>query len=646
MPTRDKKHQLEDVSRAKFQLVLPENWVCRDKDKDYGIDIEVEIFDENGGSTGLVFWGQLKATSSGDDYKKKNVSIKVETISYYMSLEIPVLIIRYSAEKNEFYVKWASEIDLYYAKAGAESITVNFNDDEKWQASTPEHLKSFLEKIRNIKNMGITFPVPFHIKIEDELVNGISKAVLSADIRSFLRNFSDLIVIEQDRSKAIVEVTITKNDLVVNFASIKSCTFHKISKYNKDKFAEDLAANMLMGLAVNFLSLGRREDAGRVLLDERIREHVLRDSNFFANMIPAILSTSHYGEMLDATCSIIPTEKDNIIEIITSASGAKYLDFNNSEMKKKYKNFLTTCLDKYEKIGEPLLIAVSLYNLGKFLSSSKEYTESIRCYFKARRFDKGYTARSYYFHELGASFFNMGKYLFSAKMYKKCHDIDGDISVIPFYADALMRSGKYQKALKFHKIALDDKATKQSVSWHLMEICLESLIDHTGIKEQARKPDAALSTLETLNPDEENFAEKLDQALNEDMLSKEILFNLGVANSKIKDMQGATICFSMAALLGDSDIISWVNAALSSFNKEMPPEIFSLIIQAAYEANGDDFLASLYKEVEKQLDLPLAKKLIEAIEEFLPKDNNQQDLPIIRMVGDDGEYTVLSESKT
>jgi len=41
MPSRVKQHQLEDISRSKFSLSLPREWVMRDKDKDYGIDAEV-----------------------------------------------------------------------------------------------------------------------------------------------------------------------------------------------------------------------------------------------------------------------------------------------------------------------------------------------------------------------------------------------------------------------------------------------------------------------------------------------------------------------------------------------------------------------------------------------------------------------------
>jgi len=60
MPKRVKQHQLEDKSRAKYALGIPQSWVMRDKDKDYGIDIEVEIFDAQGRATGLVYWAKSK----------------------------------------------------------------------------------------------------------------------------------------------------------------------------------------------------------------------------------------------------------------------------------------------------------------------------------------------------------------------------------------------------------------------------------------------------------------------------------------------------------------------------------------------------------------------------------------------------------
>ena len=48
MTKRIIQHQLEDLSRYKYGLALPPHWVFRDKEKDYGIDGEVELLTDNG----------------------------------------------------------------------------------------------------------------------------------------------------------------------------------------------------------------------------------------------------------------------------------------------------------------------------------------------------------------------------------------------------------------------------------------------------------------------------------------------------------------------------------------------------------------------------------------------------------------------
>jgi hypothetical protein len=48
----------------------------RDKDKDYGIDCEVELFDEIENSTALLFYAQLKATASMKESKIFKVDLK------------------------------------------------------------------------------------------------------------------------------------------------------------------------------------------------------------------------------------------------------------------------------------------------------------------------------------------------------------------------------------------------------------------------------------------------------------------------------------------------------------------------------------------------------------------------------------------
>lgn len=77
---RTRSHRLEDISINKFNSLLPDLWVCRRKGKDYGVDLEVEIFDDDGDTTGLMFYVQLKAT---DNPKlERSVSMKVDRLNY------------------------------------------------------------------------------------------------------------------------------------------------------------------------------------------------------------------------------------------------------------------------------------------------------------------------------------------------------------------------------------------------------------------------------------------------------------------------------------------------------------------------------------------------------------------------------------
>ena len=90
MGSRIRSHILEDESRIQLRVVLPKEWVLRDKTIDYGIDCEVEIFDVNGNPTGSVFWVQLKATDSKSKKTQRSFRINKSKLQQLMSYQIPV----------------------------------------------------------------------------------------------------------------------------------------------------------------------------------------------------------------------------------------------------------------------------------------------------------------------------------------------------------------------------------------------------------------------------------------------------------------------------------------------------------------------------------------------------------------------------
>ena len=107
-PRRPREHVLEELSRQAFRAALPAEWVVRGVDDDYGIDREVEIFDE-GRTTGLTFKVQLKASDraarSGPSRR-----IDVERLEYWNSLDVPVLIAYLVVETGQLFGRWAHTI--------------------------------------------------------------------------------------------------------------------------------------------------------------------------------------------------------------------------------------------------------------------------------------------------------------------------------------------------------------------------------------------------------------------------------------------------------------------------------------------------------------------------------------------------------
>ena len=67
MPVRPRQHQLEDESIDFVKSIIPKQWVVRELDRDYGIDLLIEIFENDtktgrNFATGKMVFMQLKAT--------------------------------------------------------------------------------------------------------------------------------------------------------------------------------------------------------------------------------------------------------------------------------------------------------------------------------------------------------------------------------------------------------------------------------------------------------------------------------------------------------------------------------------------------------------------------------------------------------
>ncbi|TAJ08321.1 MAG: DUF4365 domain-containing protein [Nitrospirae bacterium] len=125
LPKRDRSHVFETLSRNILLQALPPEWLCRDVlERDYGVDLYIEMVGKKGLLTGHLIAVQLKArqkirwrgrTRHGlvDWILFSGVSAK--TIRYWMALQVPVfLCLAEISSRKVFFAAVKSQVRARY----------------------------------------------------------------------------------------------------------------------------------------------------------------------------------------------------------------------------------------------------------------------------------------------------------------------------------------------------------------------------------------------------------------------------------------------------------------------------------------------------------------------------------------------------
>ena len=644
LPKRHRTHQLEAESVLAIQNAIPSTWVYRTPEYDYGIDGEVEIFDEEGLATGNKFLVQLKAT----DQKKLSMALKlrlrIETANYYDTLESPVLVVRYVSSNKKLYFRWFHSFDPYYEKVSDDSLAFNFTGACEWDSESKEDILSGLHSYYSIIKGKRPFPIsiPVYIAKNSPIADGIISFVSEVNER---HKNTDIVEFSYGREKDRLpsdHILISKNELKVVLANKTGACLHFDSNENKI-FTDTISPNFFIALGLALFYHGFYEQSSRLML-ENFRKSILKnDIRTTIAIVVGLVKCGKLKESLEVAEALfsddegIDAAQAALIEIVRLYSVKSDQDMLLlSEFLDKISNSLISRDIKS-------IAAVVEYNHANKLRSNNQFLKnSIRHYILAARFNPEYRERAYWNSELAGCLFLGSKYRCAAGFYKAALDIENNNFVRGLYADSLMMCGLYELSLKeFHTYFENEEKDKRNDEWNLKALCLHAVVDTLEVKQQNRTDsEEKTNALDLKDPEQ-----LINYIKDNDALSPLCWFNLGIINAEQGQYRNAQIGFILAALINGHDPEAWCNAFKCAMNNGVDGILFSILV-CAHDKIGDSFFEYLSKDMSKQkgssdpeLDF-LLLDMIKILKET-KRDENHLD---IRIHSNDGSYEKITAS--
>ena len=615
MPNRPRSHQVSDESRRAFERSLPSHWVFRPQYPDYGIDGEVEVFDEAGKSTGLRFDVQLKATD-GTDEEARSVRITRDNARYYHALDLPVLIASYHAASGTFYARWFQEINP--PDEGDGTVSVTFDDANRWTSQTPSLLVRDLVVRRTLRSGEVA--TPLHVAIEREPPD--AQSALVNDLTSAVARLRGVVELSDDVKGALATIVIGPRKVAVQLGKEFSRSMGVASDVKNHRA---LAADTLLLLA---LALGRARQyslAGKIALAVVDSSIMIESPDVFGPLTRYLATGHRLTDALELSDRLATKygstwAGESFRSLALTAQGTSAAELAI------YEKYLDHRVALAEAGGDKQQIAMAYYNRGNH-RRGRNLREAVRDYLIAARTDPSYWNRDYFCSELGGLFFGLHRFKCSATCYQLSMDRGAGIETQALLADALMFAGQYAKAKVQFGLYLGQ--TKElSPQWRLKEWALIQVLK-LGFETQTRQTGGALSLA--------GVPATLDDALQLDALCGLAWFNKGAGQLAVKDRRMAFVYYLLAAVCQDGDLEAWRNAFALAREHDEDREAGLYILMAAYEVNGERFLGELAAAVQG----PPEKKseymagLRSVLSKALPTRN---DLRELRILGPNSEY--------
>jgi tetratricopeptide (TPR) repeat protein len=429
---------LETLSVKAFERLIPSEWIVRPVfPGDYGIDLEVEIFDAEL-TTGLSFKVQLKSTDSLPKNGKLSKLIDRETVKYWRSLDVPVLVVMYSARTGGVFAQWAHEYDLFYArKDNSRTVQFKFEDRHRISATSYPKLIDQVRFFRALNRKSAHEPFCLTINTVEQKGDTVDATSLRIAVAQALRGVSRFTL----ESTAIdpIEVELLKRKLVIYLPGrIASITIHDLPPY-KDA---DAAANDILTLICLHLVhlMGAAADVN-LLEAFAQRSTIIKNESILDTAITVLSSLGHTEAALRLIDLLEEGSEEEIV--LKQSCLARFHMVSGAMSESSSKIVLAFWIRLLSKEKNEKLAGRISYNIAHVQWTLNRAEEAVASFNSALRLDPGYGMRSYFFAERGRAASLLHRFEQSAADYAKAYELDGKEEHLFMQADALLMSGHY-----------------------------------------------------------------------------------------------------------------------------------------------------------------------------------------------------------
>lgn len=630
MSHRIRNHVLEERSLAFLREAFPDSWVIHHFPRDYGIDIQVEVFSENGNRTGIRFYGQVKATDRVED--DDLLRLDRSHFEYWAAHTDPVALLRYFDVSKQLHWCWMHDVD-WLMKPEIQSLDVA-GLLKTWDKSTSQ---VEIERYLHARRQALFEPLtpPYDITVE-QFGSGDAAPLLAAKIAKEIESKS-FRVLTKELAVGSFHVVIATDKIAVSHCGLPGFVFHHkdgltdaevversllatflcACKYERVLFARALAT-----LTAPLLYRGAGENLRLILFDAMI---------FALGLKPAV----------EVISPLLAEEENPLLAwlMFTTACGASSFRYGEAH------SWAALLRQWIEKPPIPENAGTFAYNLGNSLLNQGQWAEACEAFASALASDPSYENRSYFWGEYGAANFEAGNIDAATQCYEKALSLKDDPADRWRLGDTLFHSGQYAKAGEQFRIALPNLRPRDQGHVELLIQVCDELQRVWGLASQTlstiEEEDHEVLKTPAAQMDEREVILHLQSLMNKNAIDGFFNFNAGVFANRYGHHSIAAYRFLTCAFRQRGDAEAWANSIMCALNSG-DTYLAVLSAKAAHFFLDEQFLPWILGLMPNSPKIPepiadiWRSMMTELVESFERDRDAQREAPVLRVHGRGG----------